>query len=581
MIDVEATVERLCTAVERRQDGSVADLATLLAMWRRELVPQRQQVRVQAAVLGFRYWLDEPGTDSMRLWREDQQLLAAACEHVAGLTFPTEHVGGLNLLGIQCRERGEERASHWLDARLAHGFSAWHSPDPLLRTAAGLALLADESDEPVLAARAAAALDLCLLDIALYSFDGTYVAPGAQVSEADAKHPSRADISALVRHVAGTPGPAPEPGDLAWLVTSSQHEVPAVVRAIAHDGGSSIIRTSDGMDVADAVAALKDQPDVEAAAYLWGMGAMAHPRALDATLHAWREWNVSGNDHLRDLAGLVRFSGVPGLGRSLPMQMALRVTKPVAVSQATQRGDVEMFRTPNYALAAVVDHHPGDFGAEELIWRAILPGGISVFANHPRVGAESAWVGNGKQPRVGMRGNLLLAHYDATGRRGLGEAGRAHLSHLHFPFARFDETRLGPTWVAGRVEDSFVGVVALGTLEMVGTHELVQRGAITGWGVVMGDVLDFPQLRDLVAIVKESALSLDGTTLTFSSPFAQLQSRWRKGFFVDGRRQVRNRARYDTPWVKAGPDASVLEIGCGEHLLVLDLVSGASEQRLR
>ena len=46
---------------------------------------------MKRTVLGFKYWMDEPGHDSMCYWSENHQLLFAACEYLAVSCIHPKH----------------------------------------------------------------------------------------------------------------------------------------------------------------------------------------------------------------------------------------------------------------------------------------------------------------------------------------------------------------------------------------------------------------------------------------------------------------------------------------------------------
>ena len=46
--------------------------------------------RAKECLLGFKYWMDEGGEDSMCAWSENHQILFAASEYLVGQAFPNE-----------------------------------------------------------------------------------------------------------------------------------------------------------------------------------------------------------------------------------------------------------------------------------------------------------------------------------------------------------------------------------------------------------------------------------------------------------------------------------------------------------
>ncbi|MDD4000405.1 MAG: hypothetical protein PHX62_05900, partial [Bacilli bacterium] len=46
--------------------------------------------KIKTTVLGFKYWMDEPGDDGMCYWSENHQLIFATIEYLAGQYYPDE-----------------------------------------------------------------------------------------------------------------------------------------------------------------------------------------------------------------------------------------------------------------------------------------------------------------------------------------------------------------------------------------------------------------------------------------------------------------------------------------------------------
>lgn len=77
--------------IESRRAGSDARMLALLDeilsrpdAWQEW--PDAEDVR--RTILGFKYWVDEPGTDSVRYWSESHALCYSACAYLAGHAFP-------------------------------------------------------------------------------------------------------------------------------------------------------------------------------------------------------------------------------------------------------------------------------------------------------------------------------------------------------------------------------------------------------------------------------------------------------------------------------------------------------------
>lgn len=76
----------------QRQDTSdfsaTALLRLLYGFGTSTLIAPTVTAEIQSALIGFKYWLDEPGQDPMVYWSENHQILFASAEYLAGNLFP-------------------------------------------------------------------------------------------------------------------------------------------------------------------------------------------------------------------------------------------------------------------------------------------------------------------------------------------------------------------------------------------------------------------------------------------------------------------------------------------------------------
>lgn len=92
-IDHES-IRVLCDKIEKRKDCADFELLPLLwLMWEDKdagLLDPGIVEMVKHASLGFRYWVDEPGTSSMFYCSENHRIGFHVCEYLAGLLYPED-----------------------------------------------------------------------------------------------------------------------------------------------------------------------------------------------------------------------------------------------------------------------------------------------------------------------------------------------------------------------------------------------------------------------------------------------------------------------------------------------------------
>src|SRR5205814_4899725 len=133
----EALVAWVCDFIAARKDCADFAIQGLLRLhcWeqRREAAgqPPRLSAGVRAqmkdTVLGFKYWVDEPGDTVMYMGSENHRLLFHVAEWLAGQLFPLEEFTNSRQRGLYHATKGRTYITEWLRQRGRFGFDEWHS----------------------------------------------------------------------------------------------------------------------------------------------------------------------------------------------------------------------------------------------------------------------------------------------------------------------------------------------------------------------------------------------------------------------------------------------------------------------
>jgi hypothetical protein len=118
----EAMIEATLPAIEDCWD--CADFALVPLIWARarfgQLLSDRLRTRIDAAMLGYRYWMDEPGNDVQWYFSENHALLFHTSAYLAGHLLPDQTFRRSGRSGADQSATGRERVRAWLDH-----FEAW------------------------------------------------------------------------------------------------------------------------------------------------------------------------------------------------------------------------------------------------------------------------------------------------------------------------------------------------------------------------------------------------------------------------------------------------------------------------
>jgi hypothetical protein len=127
---------------------------------------------VRAALLGFKYWIDQPGLDAMCYFTENHQLVWHTAELLAGEMFASSTFGNTGWTGAQHAAHGGELAAEWIRRRLAGGFSEFNSNAYLAIDALALVSIVEFAADSSLVASARELLDRILTGLHATSWRG-------------------------------------------------------------------------------------------------------------------------------------------------------------------------------------------------------------------------------------------------------------------------------------------------------------------------------------------------------------------------------------------------------------------------
>lgn len=111
--------------------GDCADFRTaplLIILYRySNLLDEETQNAIQECFINFRYWIDEPGNDTMWYFSENHALLFNITQYLAGKYYPNEVFTASGRLGKEQEKIGAERIHKWFNEFSSYGFSEWNS----------------------------------------------------------------------------------------------------------------------------------------------------------------------------------------------------------------------------------------------------------------------------------------------------------------------------------------------------------------------------------------------------------------------------------------------------------------------
>ncbi len=169
-----AILDLTLRGIDTRRDCSDFEMVPLLWLLTRcrDQLPSDKQAAAEASVLGYRYWMTDPGNDAMWFWSENHVLCFHTSEYLAGRLFPEAVFDASGRTGAAHAALAETRLHRWFDAIERDGLAEWNSAAYYPIDFIGLLALAALGDGTI-RLRARHLLDRLFTMIALHTMGGT------------------------------------------------------------------------------------------------------------------------------------------------------------------------------------------------------------------------------------------------------------------------------------------------------------------------------------------------------------------------------------------------------------------------
>jgi hypothetical protein len=163
--------------IDSRSDCADFEAVGLVHLWRQlgdDTWSPDQRDRVRRSLLGFKYWIDQPGLDAMCYFTENHQFVWHTAETLVGELFPDEMFTNTGRIGREHAEHGRELASEWMRRKISGGFSEFDSNAYLAIDSLALVSLIEFAQDHRLRRLAESLLDKALLTLACNSWRGVH-----------------------------------------------------------------------------------------------------------------------------------------------------------------------------------------------------------------------------------------------------------------------------------------------------------------------------------------------------------------------------------------------------------------------
>lgn len=590
-----------------------------------DTLSDRCKMLIRDTFLGFKYFMDEPGDDSMCYWSENHQLLFAVSEYLAGQEWPDAVFSNNGMTGRAHAEKALARIRAWMEQRFLYGFSEYLSNNYLAEDISPMANFIAYAQSPRDVENMKTVMHLLWLDVALNSVNNRFLAVSSRMygnnkagnyygnsiqgamnalwgKETEALLLTAPDIAEDEKaHIRSALQKRPNAIVMCFtdIVDKGIYVLPEVIKDIALCRESFAVKMSCGLSVDDMAAEGLIGQEPRQIMAQFGAETFTDSKVIKNTVRYFKANNMFRNSFIN----YFRFLDISFLRFVDPAKFAARHNiMPHGI--ATGRGNVYTYRTPFYSLSTCVANRVDMCGAQAQAWSANIGGKLALFSTHPagsgrnRYGSSPGyWIGNGRRPMSVQHENVNLTLYRLPTELRLAETGIAKMTHLYMPQDFYDEFELCGDCVFARKNHIFVYEKANGPLAFKPYDLEALKGLFGNLKKVNLADEYIPQKEfdlcrfggDYHAYITELSDSsretyeafkqrvtankavFEGNRVRYTTYFGEITAAYDGSFTLNGQKQPTMFDRYDCPFCHAERKADEITISRRNRTLTLRL----------
>ena len=585
---------------------------------------ERCRSLIKNTFLGFKYFMDEPGDDSMCYWSENHQLLFAVAEYLAGQEWKDEIFTNSGMTGEEHRKKAALRISAWTEQRFRFGFSEYLSNNYLAEDLAPMANFIAYAEDAAAVKRMNTVMDILWLDVALNSVNNRLVAVSSRMYGNNKAGNYYGNSIAAAMNILWGKESARELLDNGRLsdaekkaiketlskkpnhiiicftdiVKKGIYTLPQAIKDIALSKESFVSKMGCGLSPDDLVdEKLVGQQPYQIMAQL-GAETFTNPQVIENTLEYMKRNGMFSNSFV----SYFKYLGITALKPVNKKKFAEKYNiMPHGI--ATGRGNVYTYRTAKYALSTAVCKDVDRCGAQDHVWSANIGECLALFTTHPAGNGNNRfssspgyWIGNGRRPMSVQHENVNMTIYKLPTGKRLGETGISKITHAYVPVDFYDRFELDGNILFAEKNGVFVAMISNGELcfkpydtesikglfsnlkkelppEYVPKSEfdLCRSGGEYHIYITELSDCDKESFEDFKARIKNNEVRFFGGTVGYSTRFGSIFASYNGEFKVNGEDEPTVFDRYDSKFCHAQRKSDVITVNSGKNTLELRL----------
>lgn len=535
-------------------------------------IPHDYKNKINEVLFGFRYWSDEPGENSMCYWSENHQILFSSAEYLIGQKFPDAIFTNNGMTGKQHKEKAKTRILDWLKMRWDYGFSEFYSSVYYKEDIAALINLIDYAKDEEIIKKCKIILDLLFYDVASQSTSNMFVSVSGR---AYAHNRKGGTLKGVTEYYWGDGKPV-NSGLLYGLMNTKNYQPPEVFKKIATDTSNSIIKQSNGLDLSELQSEGFNNTNTPSMMMQWGMEAFSNPEVVRNSLSYIRANNMFTNTFLEGFKTL-DYSLIKWLHLE---PYLIKQINPQSNGVTIQKGNTYTYRTKDYSLYTVQNHHARDYASQHHVFGMNIKNNFAIFHNHPatteqsKVTSPSYWVGYGHLPHSVQDKNINLSIYNTPKEKGIMEMNVLDFTHAYFPKSKFDSIVVHNNYVFGKKNHTYCVFIGTNDLKFKvnSDDDIIQKGKQVFWITEASSKTEDGTFKDFINRIKSNDIKFNSENLEliYVSNSNTYSLKFNRDFKVNNKIINTNYIRYDSPYAKANRKSKTLKFECNGESLYLD-----------
>lgn len=615
-------IKAICRFLDNRFDCSDFRIQLLIRIYKdcNEVLSQKLKDLIKTTCLNFKYFMDEPGHDSMCYWSENHQVLFASAEYLVGQQWPDDVFTNSGLTGKQHMEKAKIRIERWTKQRFEFGFSEFLSNVYIVEDLGPMANFIDFCEDEKLRNKMKMAMDLLWFDIAIHTVDNRFAAASSRMYAGHkSSNSSGNSCLSMMTYLWGKENLEFALKDAAYTdvkleylkesmqkpytymmmnfimtVEKGSYELPKVIKDMALLKTPSVAKMSAGLSIEDMVEHDLIGPEPHQIMAQWGAETFTQHQAIRNTISYVVKNKMNKNSFISYFK-LLNFTLIPKCFMPWFAKHVNLMTHGIALG----RGNVYSYKNKHFALTTTMASDVDACGTQEHIWSANIAENLNLYTTHPSRddgrygGSPGYWIGNGRRPMSVQDENVNITIYKIPKHFRAAEFKKSNITHAYMPQCFYDEFELCGDRVFARRDNVLVAMISNGDMKfrpysekcikpiykqvpeqekyiVKGDFDLVREGGQYHAYVTELSSLDKESFEEFKGRINDNKLVFSGDNVEYVTGERALYSSYSGEFKKNDEAVDMNYLRYDNEYCKAERSADEIVIKNGDSELTLN-----------